>query len=75
MRTKHRPNGPDYVVCLSNAGYKASLVVRRIYLRIPDPDAAKRGLIRVVDESGEDYLFPEKLFAEIEVPKAVERAF
>lgn len=75
MNNRRRANGPDYVVCISNAGYKASLVVRRIYRTITDSDAAKRGLIRVVDESGEDYLFPEKLFAEIAVPKAVERAF
>lgn len=58
-----------YVVCLANRGYRASLIVRKIYETIPDPDAAKRGLLRVVDESGEDYLFPESIFAVIEVPK------
>jgi hypothetical protein len=57
------------VVCLGNRGYKASLIVRKIYETIPDPDAARRGLLRVVDESGEDYLFPESLFAAIDVPK------
>jgi hypothetical protein len=42
---------------------------------IPDMEAEKRGLLRVVDESGEDYLFPEKLFAPIELPKTVGKIF
>ena len=62
----------SYVVCLSNKGYRASLVVRRIYESVPDADAGKRGLIRVVDESGEDYLFPESLFEELELPKGLQ---
>lgn len=70
MTSKTR--GPKrYVICLSNRGYAASLVQRRLYEQLPDPDAAKRGLLRVVDESGEDYLFPQTLFAEIELPGAV----
>jgi len=64
---------PQYVVCIKNEGYRASLIVRRIYRLIPDEGARKRGLLRVVDESGEDYLFPEKLFAAIELPKTVGR--
>jgi hypothetical protein len=63
----------EYVVCLSDAGYRASLVVRRIYRTLPDPVAARRGLLRVIDESGEDYLFPSELFAPIEVTKALGR--
>lgn len=62
-----------FVVCVSNEGYRASLIVRRIYKTIPDQDARERGLLRVIDESGEDYLFPEKLFAAINVPKTVGR--
>ncbi len=58
-----------YVVCLTNRGYRASLIVRKIYQTIPDPEAATRGLLRIVDESGEDYLFPEALFAAIEIPR------
>lgn len=65
--------GRRYVVCVSNEGYRVSLVVRRIYRMVPDQDASKRGLMRVIDESGEDYLFPEELFAAIELPRAVER--
>lgn len=64
-----------YVVCVKNKGYRASLIVRRIYRVVPDPDARKRGLLRVIDESGEDYLFPEKLFVAIEVPKGAGRMF
>ena len=62
-----------YVVCLSNEGYKASLVVRRIYQAIADREALKRGLIRVIDESGEDYLFPEALFEELELSQTLKR--
>jgi hypothetical protein len=66
---KRKNTHQQHVVCVRNAGYRASLVVRRIYKVVPDPDAAKRGLLRVVDESGEDYLYPKNLFAAIEVPK------
>ena len=63
----------EYVVCISDGGYRASLVVRRLYRRLPDPVALRRGLLRVIDESGEDYLFPKELFASIDVPHALGR--
>jgi hypothetical protein len=66
--SRHLTSG-SYVVCLANRGYRASLIVRKIYETIPDPEAARRGLLRIVDESGEDYLFPRTLFAAIEIPK------
>ena len=66
-----RSSEPQYVLCVDNEGYRASLVVRRIYQRLPDPQAAQRGLLRVVDESNEDYLFPAELFVPIELPKPV----
>ena len=72
---KRRNGGSEHVVCVKNEGYRASLVVRRIYKVVPDPEAGKRGLVRVIDESGEDYLYPKKLFAAIEVPTALERTF
>jgi hypothetical protein len=62
-----------FVVCLDNSGYDASLDVRKIYRAVPDDKADKLGLVRVVDESGEDYLYPKKLFATIEVSAAVRR--
>jgi hypothetical protein len=65
----------SYVVCIENSGYPASLEVRKIYVRIADPRAEEDGFLRVVDESGEDYLFPARFFAAIEVPGAAEHAF
>lgn len=70
-----RSSEKQYVVCVNNSGYKASLVVRRIYRVVPDRDAGTRGLLRVIDESGEDYLFPAKLFVAVELPKEVEKKF
>jgi hypothetical protein len=64
---------PQYVVCLGNEGFRASLVVRRIYRVLPDAAAGRRGLVRVVDESGEDYLYPKKLFAAVDLPKTIGR--
>jgi hypothetical protein len=60
-----------YVVCVRNEGYTASLERRKIYERIPDADAEAHGMIRLVDESGEDYLYPRDLFVAIDLPKAV----
>lgn len=70
-----RNSESQFVVCIDNKDYRASLVARRIYRVIRDPEAEKRGLLRVVDESGEDYLFPDKLFVRIELPKALGRIF
>ena len=60
-------------MCVRNDGYEASLVVRRLYQQVADPGAARHGLVRVVDGSGEDCLFPAKFFAAIAVPKALGR--
>jgi len=64
----------SYVLCVRNDGYPASLLVRRLYERVPDRSAAARGLVRVVDESGEDYLYPEKFFVPLALPRPVTRA-
>ena len=64
-----------YLVCLDNGGYPASLEPRKIYRQLPDVRAEQGGFVRVVDESGEDYLYPSRLFTPISVPEAVERAF
>jgi len=63
----------EYVICVKNEGYRVSLVVRKLYKVVPDPESRKRGLIRVIDESGEDYLFPEQLFVPVRIPKDAER--
>ena len=58
-------------MCVRNAGYRASLEQYKIYVAIPDEDAEQHGQLRVVDESGEDYLFAADRFVAIEVPAAV----
>ncbi len=63
-----------YVICLSNEGYVASLEVRKLYELLPDPKAEAMHCIRIVDEDGEDYIYPEKLFMPMEVSESVYRA-
>jgi len=62
------------VVCLKNDGYDVSLEKRKIYIAIPDVSAAKHGLVRVLDESGDDYLYPGDYFVSLELPTSVRRA-
>ena len=64
----------QFVVCLKNDGYDVSLERRKIYQVVPDPEAAKHRQIRVIDESGEDYLYPQNFFAPIELPRPIRRA-
>ena len=61
----------DYVVCIDNADHPASLELHKIYRSLPDDDAAAAGDLRVVDESGEDYLFPASSFVAINPPERV----
>ena len=61
------------MVCLDNKGYDASLDVRKLYRTVHDVKADRMGLVRVIDESGEDYLYPKKMFAVIEVSPAIQR--
>ena len=69
-----RSTAKQFVVCLDNEGYEVSLERRKIYRILPDVDAAKHRLVRVIDESGEDYLYPQRFFAPIELPQAIRRA-
>ena len=64
----------QFVVCIKNTDYPASLELHKIYRVIPDADAAEDGDVRVVDESGEDYLYPTSYFAAIKVPAKVEKS-
>ncbi|MEW6324449.1 MAG: hypothetical protein AB1515_03575 [Nitrospirota bacterium] len=64
-----------FAVCVKNKGYAASLELKKIYRVIPDDQAATHQQIRVVDESGEDYLYPADYFISIELPQAVEKVF
>jgi hypothetical protein len=69
-----KPLSKQLVVCINNEGYAASLEKRKIYVALRDPAAEKHDLIRVVDESGDDYLYPKKFFRSIALPQATKRA-
>ncbi len=64
-----------YALCVRNEGYPASLEVRKVYQVLSDPEAARHNLIRVIDESAEDYLFPRDFFVPVWLPKKAEAAF
>jgi hypothetical protein len=68
---KSAANGRRFAVCVDNSGYEASLERNKIYLVVRDKDAEKDGDLRIVDESGEDYLFSGDRFVAIDVPAAV----
>jgi hypothetical protein len=70
MRRKAAPR-PTFAVCVRNDGYEASLERNKIYAVLPDDEAERAGDLRVIDESGEDYLFAADRFVAIEVPTAV----
>jgi hypothetical protein len=59
------------VVCVANDGYPASLELHKIYRVIDDVDAQQDGDLRIIDESGEDYLYPAKWFVSVKIPQAV----
>lgn len=62
------------VVCLENEGYEASLERRKIYVMLRDAAAEKHGLLRIVDELGEDYLYPKAMFRTVDLPQSIRRA-
>ncbi len=62
------------VICIRNEGYTASLEKRKIYLKLPDAEAERHHFVRVIDESGEDYLYPQEYFVAVELPDEVKRA-
>ncbi|MEW6685454.1 MAG: hypothetical protein AB1393_04530 [Candidatus Edwardsbacteria bacterium] len=65
---------PQFAVCVKNEGYSASLELWKIYQVIPNGRSARHQYIRIIDESGEDYLYPADYFVPIELPQAIERA-
>jgi hypothetical protein len=69
-----RTKKPKYAVCVDNSGYLASLEQHKIYRVLADRDAEADGDLRIVDESGEDYLYAAKRFVPIEVPAAIKRS-
>lgn len=62
---------PQFVVCLNNAGFDASLEIGKLYQIIPDKEAEQLGGLRVIDEDGEDYLFDSEMFCPLQVPPIV----
>jgi hypothetical protein len=64
-----------YMMCVNNDAYPASLELRKVYRAIPDAVAAAKNFVRVIDESGEDYLYPADMFVPIDVPSAAKEAF
>jgi hypothetical protein len=68
------PTG-QFLLCVKNEGYPASLEVRKVYRAMPDPVATSRGFVRVIDESGEDYLYPSECFVAVDLPQAAVHVF
>lgn len=62
-----------FVICVRNDGYRASLELRKLYPVLPDQFADEHDMIRVVDESGEDYLYPAEYFLHVDLPSSVEQ--
>jgi len=71
---KNSNKSARFVVCIDNKGYEASLQIGKLYSAIPDDEASEYGLLRVIDEEGEDYGYPAERFFPIEIPRALERA-
>lgn len=67
-----RKSARRFAVCVKNDGYEAALERNKLYVLLPDREADKHGDVRVIDESGEDYLYPADWFVAIDVPKAVQ---
>jgi hypothetical protein len=65
----------QFVLCVRSGGYKASLEPRKVYRVLSDPRAERESLLRVIDESGDDYLFPASLFVRIDLPAGAKAAF
>ena len=65
---------PQFVICIKNEDYPASLQLWKIYRVLPDEKGARHNMIRVIDESGEDYLFATSHFVPVKLPQAVKSA-
>ena len=65
---------PQFAICVKNEEYPASLQLWKVYRLLPDERGARHKMVRVVDESGEDYLFSASYFVPVELPQAAESA-
>jgi hypothetical protein len=64
-----------FVICIDNKGYLFSLTLHKVYQVLPDPEAQEDGMIRIIDDTGEDYLFGEIRFVPVDLPPAAEESF
>ena len=71
---KAESQNPQFAVCISNSAYPDDLKVRTVYQILPDESAARSNYIRVIDETGEDYLYPAEYFVSVEVPREAVKA-
>ena len=69
MKTRAKP----FALCIDNADYQASLIAGKVYRILPDPEAERDDLVRIIDESGEDYLYHKSYFAFVDFPPAVRK--
>jgi hypothetical protein len=60
-----------FVICTTNGGYEASLELRKLYEVLPDIEAGKHAQVRIIDESGEDYLYPSSFFTPLNLPSGI----
>lgn len=65
---------PQFVICVDNNDYASSLELRKVYELIKDPEAEREGFFRIIDESGEDYLYGAERFVKVSLPKDVKAA-
>jgi len=68
-----KPRTKPFALCVDNTDYKASLIPGKVYRVLTDPRAAKDDLVRIVDESGEDYLYHKSHFVFVDFPPAVKK--
>ena len=68
-----RKGASHFAICVCNDDYPASLELRKLYPVLEDEFASEHGLVRIIDESGEDYLFPAEYFVRITMPQALEK--
>lgn len=69
-----RSRSAQFAVCINNEGYPASLELGKLYRLLPDNEARSHGLVRIIDESGEDYAYSSSRFHSMKVPPVIERA-
>lgn len=71
---QEKQTGTTFAICINNTDYAAALEKRKIYQVIPDEQATAHGLVRIIDESGEDYLYPTTYFIPIDFPPTIRNA-